>query len=376
MSPVPGLLSIKDIWRVMKDVDLDAVRAQANAPFEVLIVSDDGRDAEALAWTMSTDVPAPAHRGSLAAAAPSGALQPANAPSAPETEGVVVDDIHPWLHVINARNGVPADLPSSEVAIIVSRTGKLPQATEAVRDHLTKHRIPAVTVVVGAHGGAASIPHRSEMRRIAIEHIHVSALAALADALIASTRAEARLALARGFPWARGAVFLAIVDETARTNASYALTTGLAETMVILSAPIALGDMLVLTKNQLLMSYRIVLGSGRDGEPKALLGEIVGVLGGGLLLRQAARSLVGLIPIVGLVPKVAIAYGGTYAIGRAMMAWATDGRAVTADAVKKYSSEGVERGRRIARTLAAQSKRTAGVGSRVRHWITRTPPKA
>jgi hypothetical protein len=31
------------------------------------------------------------------------------------------------------------------------------------------------------------------MRRIAIEHIHVSALAALADALIASTRAEARL---------------------------------------------------------------------------------------------------------------------------------------------------------------------------------------
>lgn len=358
MSPVPGPLAIKDIWRVMKDVDLDAVRMQAKAPFEILIVSDDGRDAEALAWTMSGDVPGP-----TAAAAP-GHGEP------------MVDDLHPWLHVINARAGVPADLPSSEVAIIVSRTVKLPQAAEAVRDHLTRHRIPALTVIVGPHTSAATVAHRSEMRRIAIEHIHVSALAALADALIASTRAEARLSLARGFPWARSAVFLATVDETARANASYALTTGIAETVPVLSAPVAIGDMLVLTKNQLLMSYRIVLGTGRDGEPRALVGEIIGVLGGGLLFRQAARSLVGLIPVVGLIPKVAIAYGGTYAIGRAMMAWATDGREVTADTVKKYSSEGLERGRRIARSLAAQAKRGPTMGARMRSWISRKPPQA
>jgi uncharacterized protein (DUF697 family) len=363
MSPVAGPLAIKDIWRVLKDVDLDAIRGQANAPFEVLIVSEDGRDAEALAWTMSADVPAPPphERGS----------------SAPDRTGeAVIDDIHPWLHVINARAGVPASLPSPEVAIVVSRTITLPHATEAVRDHLTRHRIPALTVIVGSHSSAATVTHRSEMRRIAIEHIHASALAALAEALIASARVEARLALARGFPWARSAVFLAIVDETARANASYALTTGLAETMVVLSAPIAIGDMLVLTKNQLLMAYRIALGSGRDGEPKALLGEILGVLGGGLLFRQAARSLVGLIPVVGLIPKVAVAYGGTYAIGRAMMAWTTEGRAVTADAVRKYSSEGLERGRRIARSLTAQSKRTEGVGTRVRNWISRKPPQA
>lgn len=367
MSLVPGPLAIKDIWRVMKDVDLDGIRAQAAAPFEMLIVSDDGRDADALAWTMTDGADRPA----VTPTSPSGSSSPIALPAA-----IVTEDVHPWLHVISARAGVPANLPSPEVAIVVSRTVKLSTATEAVRDHLTKHRIPALTVIVGSHSSAAAVAHRSEMRRIAIEHIHASALPALADALIASTRAEARLSLARGFAWARDAVFLATVDETAKTNASYAFTTALAETVPVLSAPVAIGDMLILTKNQLLMSYRIVLGAGRDGDPKALLGEIVGVLGGGLLFRQAARSLVGLIPVVGIVPKVAIAYGGTYAIGRAMMGWATEGRAVTSDVVKKYSSEGLERGRKVARALASQSKRASTVGTRVRNWLGRGKPKA
>ena len=339
-----GPLAIKDIWRVMKDVDLDAIRAQAHMPFEMLIVSDDGRDAEALAGMMTAEAPATA------------------------------DEVHPWLHVISARAGVPANLPSPEIAIIVSRHVKLPSATEAVRDHLTAHRIPALTVIVGTRASAAHIAHRNEMRRIPIDAIDVEARGAIAEALVASIRAEARISLARGFAWARNAVFLATVDETARANAGYAFTTGLAETVPVLSAPLALGDMLVLTKNQLIMSYRIALSAGRDGDPKALVGEIIGVLGGGLLFRQAARSLVGLIPIVGLVPKVAIAYGGTYAIGRAMMAWATEGRAVTADAVKKYASEGLEQGRRVARSLAAGTKASASMGTRVRNWISRKRP--
>ncbi len=198
--------------------------------------------------------------------------------------------------------------------------------------------------------------------------------AAIASALVGSTRPEARISLARGFAWARTQAFLATVDETARANASYAFTTGLAETVPVLSAPLAIGDMLVLTKNQLIMSYRIALGAGRDGDPRELIGEIIGVLGSGLLFRQAARSLVGLLPVVGLVPKVAFAYGGTYAIGRAMMAWATEGRAVTADAVKRYTSEGLARGRRIARSLNAGTKASATMGTRVRNWISRKRP--
>jgi hypothetical protein len=48
------------------------------------------------------------------------------------------------------------------------------------------------------------------------------------------------------------------------------------------------------------------------------------VIGGGFLFRQLARELVGLIPIAGVAPKVAVAYAGTWAIGRAVGMWAGD----------------------------------------------------
>ncbi|WP_410960041.1 hypothetical protein, partial [Salmonella sp. SAL4434] len=88
--------------------------------------------------------------------------------------------------------------------------------------------------------------------------------------------------------------------------------------------------------------------AGRSGEPRELLGEIAAVLGSGLLFRQAARQLVGLIPIAGIAPKVAIAYSGTWAIGRALTAWVTEGRAVTSAAVQQMTIDGLDRGRAFA----------------------------
>jgi hypothetical protein len=76
------------------------------------------------------------------------------------------------------------------------------------------------------------------------------------------------------------------------------------------------------------------------------------------LFRQAARQLVGLIPVAGLVPKVAIAYGGTWAIGRAVVAWTTEGREITSDFVRNMSIEGLERGRAVAKGLVDQVRAT------------------
>ena len=132
------------------------------------------------------------------------------------------------------------------------------------------------------------------------------------------------------FPALRPKVFNALIEETARANAGYAFSTGLAEIVPILDIPLNIGDIVVLTKNQLMMSYRIALAAGKTGEPRELIGEIVGVLGGGLLFRQAratagrARSRRS-----ACVPKVAVAYGGTWAIGRAVVLWATGGGTLT-----------------------------------------------
>src|SRR5207247_10080645 len=130
-------------------------------------------------------------------------------------------------------------------------------------------------------------------------------------------------------------LFAEMIEETARTNAMYSLTTGVAEAIPVLDVPLNLADIVVLTKNQLIMSYRIALASGKKGTARELIGEVLGVIGGGFLFRQGARQLVGLIPVVGIVPKVAVAYAGTLAIGRAVAAWAAYGQALEPGAVRR-----------------------------------------
>src|SRR5260370_36228899 len=105
--------------------------------------------------------------------------------------------------------------------------------------------------------------------------------------------------------------------------------------VAVWGVPLTLADIGVLTKNQLVMSYRTALASGTKGTPRELVGEVLGVIGGGLLFRQGARQLVGLIPVAGIAPKVAVAYAGTLAIGKAVVAWAAYGTALEPGTVKK-----------------------------------------
>src|SRR5262249_56884703 len=131
---------------------------------------------------------------------------------------------------------------------------------------------------------------------------------------------ELRIALARQLVPLREPFFADIIEETARANAMYALTTGVAEAVPVLDVPLNLADIVVLTKNQLVMSYRIALAAGKKGTARELVGEVLGVVGGGFLFGQGARQLVGLIPLAGIGPKVGVAYAGTLAIGRAGVA--------------------------------------------------------
>ena len=186
------------------------------------------------------------------------------------------------------------------------------------------------------------------------------------SAIVGLVEGDTRLALAAALPVFRQVVADAVVDETAKANASFAVTTGLAETIPVLTAPLNLGDMVILTKNQLIMGYKITLAAGRNDDPRSMLTEILGVIGGGFMFRQVARQLVGLIPVAGLLPKVAIAYAGTYAMGRGLTAWALGGTEVTADSLSRYTAEGLDKGRELAQQLIGQVK--AGVPSPARSW--------
>jgi uncharacterized protein (DUF697 family) len=189
-----------------------------------------------------------------------------------------------------------------------------------------------------------------------------SAVPAVAQVLLAAASPGVRLALARHLVPLRPPLFAELIEETAKTNAMYALTAGLAEVVPVLDVPLNIADIVVLTKNQLVMSYRIALASGKKGTPRELVGEALGVIGSGFLFRQGARQLVGLIPVVGIVPKVAIAYAGTLAIGKTVVAWATYGTPLEPSAVRQFYRQALSRGKDVARTLLAQMRQRAPGG--------------
>jgi uncharacterized protein (DUF697 family) len=318
-------LKLANLWRILRDVDLTSVQAAARARFSLPIVSESGTDAVRLRALLSKGLAAP----------------------------------HPWIACAAAPDAESLPFQRAFAGVIVSREPDLSPALLGAAHRITEAGAPLLTLVIGDTSSHARVVRAGERSRLTSATLDDAAVERLAELLAETVADDRRIALAAQLPLLRPPVFNRIIDETARANASFSLTTGLAETIPVLSAPLNLGDMVVLTKNQLMMCYRIALAAGRDGEPRAMMTEIVGVLGGGVLFRQAARSLVGLIPIVGIVPKVAIAYAGTHAIGRAMVLWTVDGRQVTSDLVARYSRESLERGRALAERLTHESSDTA-----------------
>jgi uncharacterized protein (DUF697 family) len=329
-----GLPKLPDMWRVLKEADLHAIRREAERPFQALLVAEDRADAERLGALLS---------------GPDGAR-------------------HPWLVPADAAEARhPASSGMLDLAVLIGPAPDLSPALGFAADALRAAKVPLVTVVYGSRSAMAAVVRPGEAARAAVAALDAAAVPAVAQAVLSAASPELRLALARHLAPLREPLFAEMIEETARTNAMYSLTTGIAEAIPVLDVPLNLADIVVLTKNQLIMSYRIALASGKKGSARELIGEVLGVIGGGFLFRQGARQLVGLIPVVGIVPKVAVAYAGTLAIGRAVVAWAAYGQALDPGAVKRLYRQALSRGRDVAQALVAQArKRTPG-----RRWLRR-----
>ncbi|MFQ5596272.1 MAG: hypothetical protein ACE5HA_19185, partial [Anaerolineae bacterium] len=182
----------------------------------------------------------------------------------------------------------------------------------------------------------------------AIDREHVEKIL---SPIIVRQLGESALAAARRLPILREAYGDWLLDETARANAIYAFSTGIAETVPVLNIPLNMADIVILTKNQLIMVYKLALAAGRPTSPVAVIGELVGVIGAGFLWRQIAREMVGLIPIVGIVPKIAVAYAGTYAVGQAAQAYLIEGQVPGSEQLKSLYIRAMDRGRELAQSL-------------------------
>ncbi len=320
-----------DIVRIVREMNLSTIKKETEKPFSIL----------------------------LAGSAP---LATELAERLSATEGR--SGVHPWLDV----QAVPLpldrhDLSGYDLALLVTDAVEMQEAEASTLRRLREDKVPVVVVVVSAAAASqvgAELARRDETARVLLAPpLSDQALRdKLAPALLDAARDELRLPLARQLPPLRAPVIQELVETTSRANALYAASTGLAEVVPILNIPLNAADIFVLTKNQLVMAYKVALAAGKEGTPREIMGEVISVLGGGFLFRQIARELVGLIPVVGVIPKVAIAYGGTWVIGRTVMLWALEGEHLNTGEMRRLYDEAMARGMALASKVVGKVRDT------------------
>jgi uncharacterized protein (DUF697 family) len=152
-----------------------------------------------------------------------------------------------------------------------------------------------------------------------------------------------------------------ITQEYSRANAQIAMMAALPAAVPVLGWIIGVTttpDILLLTKNQVMMVIRLAAAHGRTPEPRARLREILPVVGGAFGWRALARQLARFVPGgVGVALRAATAFTGTYATGRAATFYYTVGRQPTRVEMRRIRRESAQRARTAVRDALESLRR-------------------
>jgi uncharacterized protein (DUF697 family) len=169
------------------------------------------------------------------------------------------------------------------------------------------------------------------------------------------------LALARQYPAFRRPVVERTIHAIARENALFAVATALPDVIPsLVELPWAFGefasDTAFLTGNQIRMAFLIAAACGRDAGFGNQKGAILSIAAGAFGWRALARELVGKIPLGGgLIPKGAVAYAGTYAVGKGLEHYYRGNPGFTRAQRRLVYREALERGRTVVESAAKGS---------------------
>jgi uncharacterized protein (DUF697 family) len=306
------------ILNILREVNTRAVRAAAETPFSIVFTGRDALIAAHLANLL--------YRGDRPDAVPF----PRAAKGAPLNDAV--------------------QLAQASLVVILARADQRDDEAQRLHRALQTAGVPCLMVYLqptGAHHAAGPalhipVPDHATAETIALERL----IRAIREVGVIDD-----LALARYLPAFRRSVVRDLIEETATANATYSLGAGLLQVNLVTGLPVAVADTIVLTKNQLLMAYKITLAMGMPSDARHIMPQVLGVIGGGLACRQAARGLVSLLPALGIAPKVAIAFAGTYAIGEAVYRWCRSGEQFTAARWRALYAQALVKGRAAAAAL-------------------------
>jgi uncharacterized protein (DUF697 family) len=170
------------------------------------------------------------------------------------------------------------------------------------------------------------------------------------------------LPLARQFPAFRAPVVERTIHAVARENALFAIATALPDVIPsLIELPWAFGefasDTLFLTGNQVRMAFLIAAAYGKEVGFADQKGAILSIAAGAFGWRALARELVGKIPLGGgLIPKGAIAYAGTYAVGKALELYYRGNGGLSRGERREVYRQALGRGREVAAAAAKEAK--------------------
>jgi len=314
---------------MLREVDLNAIREAAELPFCISVVGDKGVGKSTLI---------------------------ANLFSGPRAEEP------PSLSPINEyRLDRYAPHPSHNLVLLMLDSRKADHKREQnLLEKLSSQEIPVVVCYNKSHlikNEQRLLGQRSNWHEVEAVTIIATDRDILLKQLVPAmlrTCGQNEVQLARHLPIVREAVSHKLINDTCLINATYSFSTGLAEIVPVLNLPLNVADFLILTKNQTYMAYKITLALGLPPNWHETIPKLATVVGTAFLWRQLARQLVGLIPAYGIIPKVAIAYAGTYAIGQAIYQWCAHGEKLRPEALKALYVEALQRGSEVAQTLVAK----------------------
>jgi len=318
-------------FKMLREVDLNAVRRQAEAPVHIAVVGDSGTGRT----TLISQLLSGPH-----------VSEPAGIP--PLSEHGLADDVPVQAH--------------SLVLLVLDAAKETHLPEQAVFAGLKKKNIPVVVCYNKADlvqnpqsvmNGAQQWPGAEAVAIAAYDY--QSLQKTLVPAMLRACPGR-EVRLARRLPLLREPVCQKLIDDTCFINSAYSLTTGLAEINVFLDLPLNLADIVILTKNQALMAYKIALAMGLPSDWRETIPKLTAVVGSAFLWRQVARQLVGLIPAYGVIPKIAVAYAGTYAVGQAIYQWCANGEKLQPERLKALYVAAFKRGREVAQSILAKRK--------------------
>ena len=148
-----------------------------------------------------------------------------------------------------------------------------------------------------------------------------------------------------------------VIRTVAKENALFCLATAIPDVIPSLAMiPWAAGefasDTVLLTVNQIRMAFMLAAASDRAIGYREQRSEIASIIAGSFGWRAIAREMIGKVPFGGgLIPKAAIAYAGTFAVGLSIERLYRLGYGFTREERRAAYEEAYENGKQIANML-------------------------